>query len=387
MSTTLTKDKVQRMIVSGLENPYFVNHLATKYALEKDVILEMGKRYAGYISERLDRYEFKPMFEVIDGFRVPDVTSEKLKELLHDLDTLVYKERKKIKDYRGFHRFRNRSDGRRLMEINPFMKVFPYIMKQRNDAQIFAKYEWDAELLDEYIKEKRREGMSLSYLHVFIALFVRVMAKRPALNRFIMANRVYARNDISVTFSIMKSLRDGGEETSLKFHFTGNENIYDIYYEVEKAIQESLVDRESTEVDKILDKYMSLPSPVISLAANFVRLLDRWNMVPRDLLRESPFHSSLFLTYLKSIKLNYVYHHIYNFGSTSLFISIGKEKRMPVAVKDKIKIKKMCQLGITIDERICEGLYLAHTLRVAKKHTANLHLLDRRLREVVEDVN
>jgi pyruvate/2-oxoglutarate dehydrogenase complex dihydrolipoamide acyltransferase (E2) component len=81
-----------------------------------------------------------------------------------------------------------------------------------------------------------------------------------------------------------------------------------------------------------------------------------------------------------------VYHHIYDFGNTGIFISLGREKRMAMAERDKAVVKRACTLGIAIDERICDGLYFANSIKLVNKYLANPYLLEEELEEIVEDI-
>lgn len=282
--------------------------------------------------------------------------------------------------------FTNRYDGRRLKSISPFVKIIPYIMTKRTDAHVFSKMTIPTDTINEYIKEKQKQGLKITYLHLFIAVFVRVIAQRPQLNRFIMNNRIYARNRIWISLSIKRTLKDYGEETTVKFAFTGHENIYEISNIIDKNIAESIPVGTNNKVDKIADMIMSLPNILVKMLVGLLKQMDKLNILPGSIIEASPFHTTLFFTYLKSIKLDYVYHHIYDFGNTGIFIALGKEKKIPVAEKDEIKIQKVCEMGVAIDERICDGLYFANSLKLVKKYLENPYLLEANLEEVVQDV-
>ena len=73
-----------------------------------------------------------------------------------------------------------------------------------------------------------------------------------------------------------------------------------------------------------------------------------------------PFFTSMFLTNMASIGMPAVKHHIYNFGTTSQFISIGAVERSLVPGSDgKPQRKRMLPFGIVADERICAGAVYA----------------------------
>jgi len=186
--------------------------------------------------------------------------------------------------------------------------------------------------------------------------------------------------------AVKRSLQDEAEETTVKFAFKGNENIFDVAEIINRGIAESQKAEDSYAVDKLAGMIMAMPLFVKKILIGFLKSLDQFNLLPKSIIEVSPFHTSLFFTYLKSIKLDYIYHHLYDFGTTSIFVALGKVKKMPVVENDKVVIKNCCEIGYTIDERICDGLYLANSLKLVRKYLENPSLLETRLEEVPEDV-
>ncbi|NLP44938.1 MAG: 2-oxoglutarate dehydrogenase [Peptococcaceae bacterium] len=283
-----------------------------------------------------------------------------------------------------------RCDGRLLKTISPFFKIIPYIMTRRSDAQIFARQLVVTDKIDAYLKERREQqqenATTLSYLHLFIAIYVRVIAERPQLNRFVMNNQIYARNGIYISMAVKRLLQDDGEETTVKFAFKGHENIFDIAEIINQTIANSRKTEESNAVDKLAEMIMSLPVFIKKFLMGVLKSLDNFNLLPKSIIEISPFHTSLFFTYLKSIKLDYIYHHLYDFGTTGIFVALGKVKKMPVVENDKVVIRNCCEIGYTIDERICDGFYLANSLKLVRKYLENPSLLENRLEEIPEDI-
>ena len=279
-----------------------------------------------------------------------------------------------------------RCDGRLLKSIDPFIKIMPYIMSRRSDAQIFTKQLIYTDKINEYLIEKREQEQSIKILHFFIAVYVRVIAERPQLNRFVMNNKLFARNKIIISMAVKRALNDDGEETTVKFTFTGKENIFEIAKIVDEKIAEGLKSSDSNMVDKLAAAIMALPGFTKKALVAILKCLDRNNLLPKVIVEASPFHTSLFFTYLRSIKLDYIYHHLYDFGTTSIFVALGKNKKLPVVEKNVQVIKNCFEIGYVLDERICDGLYFANSLKLVKKYLENPHLLETGLTEIAHDV-
>jgi len=282
-----------------------------------------------------------------------------------------------------------RNDGKRIKTIDPLMKMVPHIMKTRNDAQVMALYEIDCKGLDDYIFAKRHEeNIRLTYMHIIIAAFVRVMALRPKLNRFIVNGRVFKRNDIQISFAVKKTLLDTADETTIKLTFEGTESIYEVKQKIDDAILENAKESAVNGTDKMAKLLTVVPNGLIKIVVGFLMWLDKHGLLPKKVLEVSPFHTSLFLTNMKSIKMGYVYHHCYNFGSTSIFVSMGKEKYEPVVlVADDAKcgVAKVMKVGVVVNEWICDGLYYGNSLREFKKYMEDPKVLEQRIDHKIED--
>lgn len=279
-----------------------------------------------------------------------------------------------------------RSDGKKLRSISAFEKIIPHIMTKRSDAQNFYKQTIVTDSIEAYIKEKRQQGIKFTYMQIFIAIFVRIMAQRPRLNRFVMNGQIYARKGIFISMAIKRSLKDHGEETTVKFAFTGKETIFEVNDIINRTIAASIPTGATNETDELAERIMSLPNFLVRLLVWILKKMDKYNMLPRAIIEASPFHTSLFFTYLKSINLDYIYHHLYDFGTTGIFVSLGKNKKRPIVEKDQLVVKNCCEIGYVLDERICDGLYFSNSFKLVKKYLENPYLLEEKLDEVKEDV-
>lgn len=274
--------------------------------------------------------------------------------------------------------FSKRPDGKLCKNIDPFMKIIPYIMFQRNDAMNFNFQEIDCTGLDEFCRREKSKELGIGYMQLTMAAIVRSIYERPEVNRFIMNGRIYQRDKVWMSFTVQRSLRGQTPETTVKIPFEGTESLYEITEKINKAIEENTVVGEQNDTDKLARIVMGLPGGLFKPAVKFLMWCDRHNLLPRSIIDASPFHTSFFITNLKSLGIGTILHHVYNFGTTSLFVSMGKERYLPVVdQKEHITIKKQMELGITTDERICDGLYFARTIKIMKKYLEHPELLEK----------
>ena len=108
-----------------------------------------------------------------------------------------------------------------------------------------------------------------------------------------------------------------------------------------------------------------------------LRKMEYYGIYPKALADDDPTYSSAYLTNLGSIKMNADYHHLFNCGTVSFFVTIGEVNKIPYYLEDgTYELRNSIKLGLTIDERIADGYYFAKTLRLIRKIFQNPELLD-----------
>ena len=245
-----------------------------------------------------------------------------------------------------------RPDGKRVKGLTPIVSIIPYIMPQRYDAQNTVTEYIDEEVIKQYIREKRRGGTRLNHMAVIMAAYYKAVQKNPKLNYFIMNRKIYERNHFCVSFVMLKKRADGTpDETSLKIYLQPNDTVFTINQRIQDAIAKNNDSTYNNTTDKFVSFLFSVPG-LVRFVVWLARNLDKIGLLPRFVIDLSPFHTSLFITNLASIKTSFIHHHCYEFGTTSVFICMGKPvPGYPVANMDK----KVMPLGIVMDERICTG--------------------------------
>ena len=283
--------------------------------------------------------------------------------------------------------FNKRPDGRLLRNIEPLQLITGFLMKRRYDAMNMYEDSFDCTMWDKYIKEKEAEGIRLDYMQIFIAGIVRTIALYPRLNRFVMNGKIYARPKIWVSFTIHPELHIDSPDTTIKLCFEGTESITEIANIIHEAIRKETVLRtEENDTDKMARFFTAIPSGILNVVVAVLMWMDRHNMLPKAIIDFSPFHTSFYITNLKSLGINYVYHHTCEFGTNGLFFAMGKEKMVPVVEKGEIISQKRMGFSLVSDERFCDGLYFAKALRELRKIMKNPAVLEKPLEKKAEDI-
>lgn len=280
--------------------------------------------------------------------------------------------------------FGRRSDGKKVKDLQIIEKAISYFMPMRIDSVNLYEQAINVENIDKFIlEEKRKSKIHYSYTELLIAACVRMLYLRPKTNRFINDCVMYQRKYISISIAVKKNLTDDGEEMTLKMYFTGRESLPEIKKiiddEIEKNVKPEADTHKTTKVAGLLCK---LPNWMFKFAIGLLKFADKHNMLPRKLIDASPFHTSVFVADLRSIKLDALYHHLYNFGNTTIFGTMGKIFYAPVANREgEVKVEKQMMLKFSLDERVCDGLYYSNSLKLLMSLLSNPELMKEELPE------
>ena len=255
--------------------------------------------------------------------------------------------------------FGRRPDGKRLKKQDPIMQITPYLMPMRCDAQVFLEHKANYEKLSRYIVKKSQEGEKITFMQILVAAYVRAISNNPEANRFIFNKQYYARNNCSVSYTVLKNPQDtDSNETTVRILFDLTDTLFDVRDRMNDAVEKSRATEDGDFVIRLARAVLAVPG-LATLIVAVVKLLDRYGIAPKVLIRELPFYSGMFITNNGSIGLHHPFHHIYNFGDVSLFIGMGSILKEAVVEDGKARMKRWLPLGMTADERVCSGAHYA----------------------------
>lgn len=273
--------------------------------------------------------------------------------------------------------FGRRPDGRRVKGIDPVMKITPYVMPMRCDAQVFLKHRADMEAMSRYIrKQKAENGQQITYMQIIVAAYVRAISRNPEVNRFIMNKQLFARNNCSAAFTILKDPNDIDRgEAVVKIKFDLTDTLYDVRDRMEAAVAANRGDQPAGFVDKLLGFLFAVPG-LASVIVGLVRVLDRYGLAPGVLMEELPFYVGMYITNTASIGLHNVNHHLYNWGNVGLFFGMGVTEKVAVVENGETRMKRYLPMGITADERVCSGAHYARFFSDMRRYLDHPELLE-----------
>ncbi len=280
----------------------------------------------------------------------------------------------------------DRYDAYRVRDIDGLHFYMAYLMPKRTDAEVYINEKLDITELLKYINQKNATGeRKVTLFHCVIAAVARTVKMRPLLNRYISGKRYYMRKDISMGFTVKKRFADHAEETLMVYHPKDDENLVAITDRLSPKVTEAKREDKGQSVDDILNIVKKLPKFVMNIFMAFMRFADNHGLMPKAFSSVDPNYVTVMLSNLGSIKCDAVYHHLNNFGTNGIVITIGEMHKETVLDENgEDQIRDVVNIGVTLDERIADGFYFARSLKLVKHIFKNPELLDKTLGEEID---
>lgn len=275
-----------------------------------------------------------------------------------------------------------RTDGVLVPETDPMHMITPHMLPNRADNEAVLNEIFEMTAVETYLERKNAENPEFKYtfFHVICAAIAKVLALRPRMNRFYAGRRLYDRNDIIFSFVVKKKFEDNGAEALAIIKIDRESEVSPVEQIHEKVKQVVYSVRKAGQTDGTTDKIgilTKLPRGILRFVMNFLAWMDYHGIYPAALMKNDPYFSSVFVSNLGSIKMHANYHHLVNWGTNSIFVVIGEKKPTPFYQPDgTVQMRSALEMGLTIDERIADGVYFAKSIRLLRRLLAEPELLD-----------
>ena len=283
-------------------------------------------------------------------------------------------------------RWGDRKDGTYLKKIDSMHTIMPLMYPNRCDNEAFLTERIDLTNINAFLERKNAGNTEYAYnlFQIMVTALLKVITLRPKMNRFIANKTIYQRNEVSAAFTVKKEFSDDGGEALAFIHAKDGDNINTIHDEIFRQVS-FCRSEEKDPSTAAMDVIQKTPRMLIQLVGGFARFLDRHGWMPQSVIATDPYYASAVLTNLGSIQLHTGYHHLTNWGTTSVFCVIGERKKRPFYDDEgNVSMRDSIDLGLTIAERIADGYYYSKTVRLLRKLLENPELLEQPLNEKVD---
>ena len=282
----------------------------------------------------------------------------------------------------------DRKDGTLLRNVDSMHFIMPIISPNRCDNEAFITETMDLTNLDAFLEKKNADDPEYKYnlFQCLVTTALKTITLRSKMNRFIANRNLYQRKEVSAAFTVKQVFSDEGEEVLAFIHSKPEDTLDDIHTEICRQLKKLKSKGNTDPSTDAMDLFNKLPRFISKSVVRLMCVMDRHGWVPQSLIETDPYYSSVVLSNLGSLHLQSGYHHMTNWGTTSVFITIGEAKMVPVLQEDgSVENRHQVSCGFIIDERIADGFYYAKTIKLFKYLIENPELLERPLNEKLGD--
>lgn len=283
-------------------------------------------------------------------------------------------------------RWGDRRDARWIRNVDGLHAIMPHLMNKRTDAEVYIDQEFDVTELLTFLEERNvsETGERTKFFHCIIIAVARLVQLRPDLNIYISGRRMYMRHRTSMAFVVRRDFQDGSRESLIITEVDDDWTLRKVTDDITGSVKQ-VRESDSYGVDKTLDTFAKVPRTIMMGIMGLVRILDFYGKTPRSLTDGDPNFCTVLLSNLGSIGCPSVYHHLNNYGTNSIVATIGTIHNKEVLKDDGTReIRKMVDVGITMDERIADGMYFARSMKVLQQILSKPELLDIPMRDPIE---
>ena len=257
--------------------------------------------------------------------------------------------------------------------------IMMHLWPRRTACEVYISDTIDVTEVMKYIEEenKKHPEYHTTIFHCVVTAVARMLMEREKMNYFVQGRRLYKRDEISLGFVAKRHFSDGAEESLLVLKPKETDTLSDISKQIFGDVTKERQKKSADGINQTIDSFAALPRPILMFALGIIKRLDFYGKVPSSLREGDTHYVSVLLSNLGSIHCPSVYHHLCDYGTNSIVVTIGtvhKEERvMPDGTKQE---RDILDIGCTIDERIADGFYFARSLKLIHHTMAHPELLE-----------
>jgi hypothetical protein len=263
----------------------------------------------------------------------------------------------------------SRADGDLIRDVEPERRIMPFLMPGRNESAVYHEQTYDIGKTRRWLREFNRASppQSATMFHLFLWACSQGLHRNPRMNRFIAGRRLYDRRGVQVSFAAKREFSATAPIVTVKKAFERDEPFAGSVAAMTGLISQGR-SGEDRQVDRELRLAMILPALILRLVLWVLRGLDRMNLLPRKMIESDPMYASLFVANLGSVGLDNTFHHLYEYGTISIFAVLGTQKKALVVGRSGApEVREVLQVRWTLDERIIDGYYAGEGMRFVQR--------------------
>lgn len=267
---------------------------------------------------------------------------------------------------------------KRIKNLKGMEQLILDIKPDRCVSDVYINQKMDLTNLVKYIEDKKKNGENVTYFHAFLAAIGKVFYNRPKLNRYVRNRHVFEHYNVVISFVAKIAFDDKSEEIMIMVPIEENDNINTISNKVKDKVDSMRNKTAKKEgANDAIDVIGKFPNIIRVPLVGILKWCDKKGILPKSLVKDNLYYSSMIVSNLGSIKCGAIYHNITNFGHCSSLATMGEIKKEEIInEKGKKEVRDICEFGINIDERVADGYYFAKSVRMLQYIFDNPSLLE-----------
>ena len=258
--------------------------------------------------------------------------------------------------------FGKRPDGTLVPNPGAMRKFLPFISPQRNGSLVYYPMDIEVEAalrFVEAVNQDRDPKRPVTLFHVILLSVAKMFRDRPRMNRFTKGGRLWQRDGVWLTFSAKMRISDDAPMITVKRLIDPDGSLEEMVDGLLDSLERGRRGEQTTS-DKEVGLMLRLPPSGIRPLMWAADRLDALGMLPLSMIRPDPMYASAFVANLGSVGLDAGYHHLWEHGTCSAFVVIGR-------IRPGADGRRVLTIKYSWDERVEDGLYAAKSLDLIKQ--------------------
>lgn len=277
--------------------------------------------------------------------------------------------------------------ARRVKDYTGMMQLSCDIKPNRSVSDVYINQKIDVTKLTEYLEKKKKKGENITFFHAIVAGVGKVYYNRPYLNRFVQDRHLFEHKDVSVAFVAKIAFEDKAEEMMIIQKIEPDDTIHTLSEKLAEKVngirnpKGKIVKKGGNNIIDVLGHWPNIfRVPVIGL----LKWMDKKGILPASIEEDNIYYSSIILSNLGRLHSPAIFHNITDFGNSSALATIGEVRDEVVIVKGKQEVRKLCEFGINLDERIADGYYFVKSIQLLQYIFDHPEMLEEKADEKIE---
>ena len=248
----------------------------------------------------------------------------------------------------------SRPDGT-YIKTHPYRRMMFFLYPTRNESVVYFDDYVKGDKLLRFIKEAN-EKIHVDITHMAVAAYGLVLSTQYKMNRFTIGRRLYQRDGRFLSFSMKRQKLGKEAKISVVKMKVEDDDSFESY--VRRINQKIGIERsdEVTYADKELSLFLRLPRIILNKAIRSLYWRDYHNCLPGAFILNDAMYTSAFIANLGSLKMGAGYPHLYEWGTCSLFLMLGKIEERAMVEDGQVVARRVLHIRFSFDERIDDGL-------------------------------